>query len=439
VQTTALGAVAAHGHLEAVRLLLDKGAELDIAGSNGLTPLMAAAATGQLEVVRLLLARGAAVDAADVHEGMSAFHCTCLHGEPDCAEALVRAGCNVSACSTDGLTGRQLAESQGHAAVLARLRTLDAEQPSGRAASPPAGKKRRKKRPKKKPAGGAPATASEAAAGPRPEPGPGTEPDLNPDPELEPDPEPEMEAPPGLMAEFDEAAVLAWLATVPGLTVGQRAAAAEMMAEDEYNGPQLAGVTAKALGRLLRGTEAEGAVPLLLAARDERLALPEPEPEPEPPSGPMAEFDEAAVLAWLATVPGLTAAQLVAAAEMLVEDEYEGADLVTATAKTLRRLLKGSAAEGAVPLLLAARDARLAAEEADPDPAVALGEELTTPHPPGPKPRGHATGVSDDASDAPPPHPEQDRWIAEQDEEEIILFSPAQGPVDRSTSYGISV
>jgi hypothetical protein len=40
----------------------------------------------------------------------------------------------------------------------------------------------------------------------------------------------------------------------------------------------------------------------------------------------MAEFDEAAVLAWLATVPGLTTAQLAAAREEMVEDEYDGLD-----------------------------------------------------------------------------------------------------------------
>ena len=39
---------------------------------------------------------------------------------------------------------------------------------------------------------------------------------------------------------------------------------------------------------------------------------------------------------------------------------------VAATTKNLRRLLKGSAAETAVPLLLAARDAQLAAEGAAP-------------------------------------------------------------------------
>jgi hypothetical protein len=74
------------------------------------------------------------------------------------------------------------------------------------------------------------------------------------------------------MAEFDEAAVLAWLGTVPGLTAAQRAATAEKMAEDEYYGQTLIGATAKTLWRLLKGTAAEDAVPLLLAGRDDHLA-----------------------------------------------------------------------------------------------------------------------------------------------------------------------
>jgi hypothetical protein len=95
---------------------------------------------------------------------------------------------------------------------------------------------------------------------------------------LEPEPEPEslieppVELPSGPMTAFDEAAVLAWLGTVPGLTVAERAAAHGEMAEDEYDGPLLAIVTSKTLRRLLKGTEAERAVPLLLAARDAYLA-----------------------------------------------------------------------------------------------------------------------------------------------------------------------
>ena len=77
---------------------------------------------------------------------------------------------------------------------------------------------------------------------------------------------------PPRMAEFNEAAVLQWACSVPGLTTTQSAAAAASMAEDEYEGAELVGCTAKTLRKLLRGSDAEAAVPLLLAARDEYLA-----------------------------------------------------------------------------------------------------------------------------------------------------------------------
>jgi hypothetical protein len=85
----------------------------------------------------------------------------------------------------------------------------------------------------------------------------------------------------------------------------------------------------------------------------------------------MAEFDEAAVLAWLGTVPALTAAQWTAAAAEMAEDEFNGPHLFHATAKSLRRLLKGTAAEAAVSALLTTRDVHLAAEAAEPEPAAA--------------------------------------------------------------------
>ena len=71
-----------------------------------------------------------------------AFHMACLEDRPDCAEWLVRAGCDVGvkrvttqtlqgpgAAGPSGLTGRQIAEYLGHAAVVERLRALEAEQP----------------------------------------------------------------------------------------------------------------------------------------------------------------------------------------------------------------------------------------------------------------------------------------------------------------------
>jgi ankyrin repeat protein len=122
------------GRLGVLRLLLARGggADLDRANSNGDTLLMVAGARGRLEVLRLLLARGAAVDAAHPRDGCTAFHFACYNNHAECAEALARAGCDVSLHDRQGRTGRELAEAQGHTAVVQRLRAVVADQLRGR-------------------------------------------------------------------------------------------------------------------------------------------------------------------------------------------------------------------------------------------------------------------------------------------------------------------
>jgi ankyrin repeat protein len=128
VRTTALIAAAVNGRLEAARLLLDAGADPSRVDGGSTTPLMQAALRGQLEVLRLLLARGAALDAVSSGSGGTAFHSACYGNQAACAEALARAGCDVGIEDNEGLTGRQIAEQEGHEAVVARLRALVAEQ-----------------------------------------------------------------------------------------------------------------------------------------------------------------------------------------------------------------------------------------------------------------------------------------------------------------------
>jgi hypothetical protein len=95
----------------------------------------------------------------------------------------------------------------------------------------------------------------------------------------------------------------------------------------------------------------------------------EPEPERElmhapasaaqttpAPVGPMADFGETEVLRWIGGV-GLTDAQLSTVYSLMEKDEYDGSDLVGATVKTLKRLLKGTpAAEEVAQRLLDAID-----------------------------------------------------------------------------------
>ena len=103
----------------------------------------------------------------------------------------------------------------------------------------------------------------------------------------------------GPMADFETAEALRWLQTVEGLTGAQRAAIRALFVEDEYIGEDLLGWTERRLSRTLRGFDAAGAAPVLLAARDKYLvdtgrapvAAPEPELEPAPtPVTPLGEY-----------------------------------------------------------------------------------------------------------------------------------------------------
>jgi hypothetical protein len=120
-QGTALVAAAGGGRLDAVRLLLNRGADLCLADSNGSTALMYAAISGHVGVVRELAARGANLDTASPESGSTAFH-FCADSHPECAAALVELGCDMAIRDKNGRTGKQAAEAQGHTVVLDALR-----------------------------------------------------------------------------------------------------------------------------------------------------------------------------------------------------------------------------------------------------------------------------------------------------------------------------
>ena len=120
---TPLWDAASEGDVNRVAALLDAGAEIDAkhTGAGGIpTPLIAAAFCGHIEVVRLLLARGADVEAVN-SQGRSALVQAADQGHAEIVELLAHAGSAVDRPGLFGQTALHLAAWQGHRAVVQTL------------------------------------------------------------------------------------------------------------------------------------------------------------------------------------------------------------------------------------------------------------------------------------------------------------------------------
>jgi hypothetical protein len=371
-----------------VRLILDRGGDPNFESTEAPTPLMAAAQAGATDVLCLLIQRGADLNARGSARcnpfSWTAFHFACSsqyandveRGTPSknntfakCVEELLRAGCDTTIVDVHGRTGRQIAEIQGTAEVRACLASHAKKEKKNR--------KRREQRKRARAAGGTGPLS--VTAQPEPETvelASATEPDLEP-----------RESEPFQTLQNSESRDKPTPAPLSMQTNDQEQPW-QTIQEAQYAFERIKTLTVIRDGYVelnkMRVAEAELAEwePELEPEIDlDATQAPEPEPSVERAAltGPMAEFDEPEVRRWLGTVDGLTAEELASVRATLAdEEEYDGQELLSTTPKSFRRLLRGTGAEAAVPLLLAARDAFVEACVHRDDP--------TPPPPPPPSP-----------------------------------------------------
>jgi ankyrin repeat protein len=133
--STALIAACGNGYPDHAVLLLDKGADPNVALNNGLTPLMIAVNFGSCDkpgpcedwrrrsrkTVETLLQAGAKINALRPSDGMSALGVVCLTGDDVLAEWLLKKGAEPSVKLNDGRTLVELARSKGNVQVAALI------------------------------------------------------------------------------------------------------------------------------------------------------------------------------------------------------------------------------------------------------------------------------------------------------------------------------
>ena len=110
---TALHWATSEGHLAIVRLLVEKGADINAGEGDESTVLQCAADSGHKGIVRLLLEKGADIDAKD-RLGETALHRAAKFGHEEIIHLLLEMGADIHAKDQDGITALHSAADFGN-------------------------------------------------------------------------------------------------------------------------------------------------------------------------------------------------------------------------------------------------------------------------------------------------------------------------------------
>jgi len=119
---TPLLAAVAQGHPKIVKLMLERGANPDIANLQKITPLMYAARYGNLEIAKMLLDFGATLDLQDIY-GDTALAVAVTRGQDSLVRLFISKGAKIDTRNTlEKLTPLDLAHHLGYGEIARLLR-----------------------------------------------------------------------------------------------------------------------------------------------------------------------------------------------------------------------------------------------------------------------------------------------------------------------------
>ena len=115
------------GHNEAVKSLLNEGTDVHTVNVRGQTPLHLAAMTDNVDVVRMLVDGGADIDVADPGNDIKPLHNAATNGCTNVCEFLLKHGADMDAQTAEGDTALHLAATNKHFDVVSLLLSFHAD------------------------------------------------------------------------------------------------------------------------------------------------------------------------------------------------------------------------------------------------------------------------------------------------------------------------
>jgi ankyrin repeat protein len=112
-----------HGHVEAVKVLLEHNADPEIRNDNGQSPIAGAAFKGDLEMVKTLVEGGAQVEGASF-DGRTALMMAAMFNRGEIIDYLIGKGADPKAKDANGITALDAARTMGATEAVAQLEKL---------------------------------------------------------------------------------------------------------------------------------------------------------------------------------------------------------------------------------------------------------------------------------------------------------------------------
>jgi ankyrin repeat protein len=109
-----------NGHIEVIKMLVEKGADVRVTTRGGKTPLHQASEKGHVEIAKLLLEKGADAMAAD-NDGWTPLHWASEKGDIEIVKLLLENGADVMVADNDGWTPLHKASGEGHVQIVKLL------------------------------------------------------------------------------------------------------------------------------------------------------------------------------------------------------------------------------------------------------------------------------------------------------------------------------